>query len=352
MRLKRYMSKAFLNQTGRLPRLITNSVKLTGAFLLFSLIFSTGSVKAQDKRYIFEKGMMGSPFKLVFYAPDDSLANVAAQSAFARIEKLNEIMSDYRDGSEINQVSARSGSGKWIPVSDELFDILAVSQDISAKTDGAFDATLGPVVQMWRHATRKGIFPAEAEIKDAMARTGYQKLKLDAKRKAVFFTQKGMRLDIGGLGKGFAAEEAVKVLKGFGIKSIMMDAGGKIVLTGPPPGLKGWNITISNGSDSLKTMVLSNVALATSGPTYRFMEYNGIRYSHIVDPKTGIGLLFHVRTTVISPDGTVADALATAFSVAGIVKSKKMIRSFPGSKVWLVEKQDEHVTDWNMLELE
>jgi thiamine biosynthesis lipoprotein len=97
-------------------------------------------------------------------------------------------------------------------------------------------------------------------------------------------------------------------------------------------------------------MALSNVALATSGPTYRFMEYKGVKYSHIVDPQTGIGLLFHVRTTVISPDGTVADALATAFSVAGIDKSKAYLKHFPGSRVWLVEKQDEHIADWNMLE--
>ncbi|MCF0042716.1 FAD:protein FMN transferase [Dyadobacter fanqingshengii] len=310
----------------------------------------TSLAHAQESRYSFEKGMMGSPFKLVFYAKNDSIANIAAQSAFKRIEKLNEILSDYRDGSEINLLSAQSGNGKWIPVSDDLYNILAISQDISKKTDGAFDATLGPVVQMWRHATRKGIFPKEAEIKEAMLKTGYTKMKLDLKSKSVFLSQKGMRLDIGGLGKGFAAEEAVNVLQTFGIKSIMMDAGGKIVLTNPPPGAKGWNITISNGSDSLKTMPLSNVALATSGPTYRYMEYNGIRYSHIVDPKSGIGLLFHVRTTVISPDGTVADALATAFSVAGIEKSKKIITLFPESKVWLVEKKDERVADWNTLE--
>jgi len=293
---------------------------------------------------------MGSPFKLVFYASGDSLAGVAAENAFKRVEELNEIMSDYRDGSEINRLSAQSGSGKWVHVSKDLFDILAISQDISAKTDGAFDATLGPLVQMWRHATRKGIFPPEEEIRDAKARTGYQKLKLDRKQQRVLLTQKGMRLDIGGLGKGYAAEQAINELKKLGIKSAMMDAGGKIVLTNPPPGSKGWNINVSNGNDSLKAMQLSNVALATSGPTYRYMEHHGVRYSHIVDPKTGIGLLFHVRTTVISPDGTVADALATAFSVAGITRSKKYLRRFKGSRVWLVEKQGEQVVDWNMLD--
>lgn len=324
---------------------ILRSLKVIALFCLFS-IHSNG----QEMRYSFEKGMMGSPFKLVFYATGDSLANLAARRAFERIEKLNEILSDYRDGSEINLLSAQSGSGKWVPVSKDLFDILAVSQDISTKTDGAFDATLGPVVQMWRHATRKGIFPPQEEIREALQKTGYTKMRLDRVKQSVLLTQKGMRLDIGGLGKGYAAEEAIKVLKSMGITSAMMDAGGKIVLTNPPPGSSGWNITVSNGNDSLKTMQLSNVALATSGPTYRFMEYKGVKYSHIVDPQTGIGLLFHVRTTVISPDGTVADALATAFSVAGIDKSKAYLKHFPGSRVWLVEKQDEHIADWNMLE--
>ncbi|ACT93781.1 FAD:protein FMN transferase [Dyadobacter fermentans] len=318
-------------------------------FLLFVTV-SASSSWAQELRYTFEKGLMGSPFKLVFYAANDSIARIAANNAFGRVEELNEIMSDYRDGSEINRLSATSGSGKWVPVSKDLFDILAISQDISAKTGGVFDATLGPVVQMWRRATRKGIFPPEDEIRDALARTGYTKMKMDARTRSIMLTQKGMRLDIGGLGKGYAAEEAIKELQKLGITSAMMDAGGKIVLTNPPPGSKGWNINVSNGSDSLAAMQLSNVALATSGPTYRYMEYKGVRYSHIVDPKTGIGLLFHVRTTVISPDGTIADALATAFSVAGIQKSKRYLKRFKGSKVWLVEKQGDRLAEWNMLD--
>jgi len=293
---------------------------------------------------------MGSPFKMVFYAPSDSVANIAAAASWNRIEQLNETLSDYRDGSEINNLSAQSGSGKWISVSDDLFNILAVSLDVAKKTNGAFDVTIGPVVQMWRHATRKGIFPRQGEIDSTLARTGYQKMKLDFDKKRVLLTQKGMRLDIGGLGKGFAAEEAIKVLKGFGVKSAMMDAGGKIVLTNPPPGENGWKITISNGSDSLKTIELANVALATSGPTYRYFEYRGIRYSHIVDPRTGIGLLFHVRTTAICPDGTIADALATAFSISGIEDGKKYLSMFPGTKVWMVEKKDDQILSWNMLE--
>jgi thiamine biosynthesis lipoprotein len=322
-------------------------VSLFGIFIASIL---TGPLLAQERRYSFEKGMMGSPFSLVFYATDDSLAQRAAQDAFQRVAELNTIMSDYLDGSEINRLSAQSGSGKWVHVSRPLFEILAISQNISAKTGGMFDASLGPVVQMWRHATRKGIFPNAREIRQALAKSGYKKIKLDSSTQSVLLKQKGMRLDIGGLGKGYAAEEAIKVLKGYGIKSAMMDAGGKIVVTNPPPGSNGWKITVSNGNDSLKTMELSNASVATSGPTYRYMEYKGVRYSHIVNPKTGIGLLFHVRTTVVSPDGTVADALATAFSVAGIKKSKKYLKNFPGSRVWLLEKQGEQIASWSTLD--
>ncbi|MCF0056545.1 FAD:protein FMN transferase [Dyadobacter sp. CY356] len=292
---------------------------------------------------------MGSPFRIIIYSNNDSTANKAAQSAFKRIEDLNLALSDYRDDSEINAVSAQSGTDKWIPVSKDLFDILFISDDISKKTNGAFDATLGPIVQEWRRATRKGYLPDADLIKNALARTGYQKIKFDKKTQSIQLKDKGMRLDIGGLGKGYAADEAVKVLKQYGIKSGMIDAGGKLALMDAPPGEKGWKIVISSGRDSIETIEYSNVGMATSGPTYRYLEYNGKRYSHIVDPKTGIGLLYHVRTTVISPTSVEADALATAFSVSGIKEGKKYLKRFPNNKVWLVETKDDKIQTWNTI---
>ncbi|MFC6195786.1 FAD:protein FMN transferase [Dyadobacter subterraneus] len=292
---------------------------------------------------------MGSPFRIIIYSDNDSTANRAAQSAFRRIEDLNASLSDYRDDSEINAVSAQSGTEKWIPVSKDLFDILYISDDISKKTNGAFDATLGPIVQEWRRATRKGYFPDTDLIKGALGKTGYQKIKFDKKTQSIQLKDKGMRLDIGGLGKGYAADEAVKVLKRYGIKSGMIDAGGKLALMDAPPGEKGWKIVISSGRDSVETIEYANVGMATSGPTYRYLEYNGKRYSHIVDPKTGIGLLYHVRTTVISPTSVEADALATAFSVSGIKEGKKYLKRFPNNKVWLVETKGDQIKSWNTI---
>lgn len=303
-----------------------------------------------QNRYTFERGLMGSPFKIILYAPNDSLANLAAESAFKRIEDLNASLSDYRDDSEINHISAQSGSENWISVSKDLFDILSISDDISRKTDGAFDATLGPIVQEWRRATRKGYLPEKKVIREALAKTGYKNIQFDKNSTRIRLLKKGMRLDIGGLGKGFAADEAVKVLKQFGITSAMIDAGGKLALMDPPPGEDGWKIVISTGRDSIQTITYSNVGIATSGPTYRYLEYEGKKYSHIVDPKTGIGLLFHLRTTVISPNATEADALATAFSVSGIKKGKKYLNKFPDNKVWLVEQKDGKEQSWNTIQ--
>lgn len=319
-------------------------------FLLLSIccLFSLNSFS--QSRYTFERGLMGSPFKIILYASNDSVANLAAESAFKRIEDLNVSLSDYRDDSEINHISAQSGSKSWLSVSKDLYDILYISDEISRKTDGAFDATLGPIVQEWRRATRKGYLPDKKVIDEALAKTGYKNIQFDKSSNRIKLLKKGMRLDIGGLGKGFAADEAVKVLKQYGITSAMIDAGGKLALMDPPPGEKGWKIVISTGRDSIQTITYSNVGIATSGPTYRYLEYEGKKYSHIVDPKTGIGLLFHLRTTVISPNATEADALATAFSVSGIKKGKKYLRKFPDNKVWLVEQKDGKEQSWNTIQ--
>ena len=338
-----YRSFHLINNFGLEKHYISNI-----AIVFFVCYFPT-QLFAQDKRYTFEKGLMGSPFKLIIYASNDSLANNSANAAFKRIEELNASLSDYRDESEINAVSVQSGTKKWIPVSKDLFDILFISNDISKKTDGAFDATLGPIVQEWRRATRKGYFPDEKLIADALSKTGYHKVKFDASSQSIQLEDKGMRLDIGGLGKGYAADEAVKVLESYGIKSAMIDAGGKLALMDPPPGEKGWKIVISSGRDSIETIEYSNVGIATSGPTYRYLDYKGKRYSHIVDPKTGIGLEHHVRTTVVSPNATEADALATAFSVSGIKAGKKYLKRFPNNKVWLVETKGDRINTWNTI---
>ena len=319
--------------------------------ILFIAIYFPAQVLGQEKRYEFEKGLMGSPFRIVVYSTSDTLAQQAAQKAFTRIEQLNEILSDYRDGSEINRLSAQAGTRKWIRVSDDLYEVLSISKKISRKTKGTFDITVGPVVQLWRRAMRRNIFPAPNEVEQARKAVGYRFVELRPCTKSVRLVRPGMRLDVGGIGKGYAADEAVRVIQNLGIKAVLIDAGGDLTLAGVPLGRKGWEVEINSGTstDSTALVHLTDAGVATSGANYRYLEHDGERYSHIVDPKTGIGLRHHVRTTVIAANGTYADALATAISVAGSERSKRIVRRFPGVQVWLLESEGTQVTSWKTL---
>ncbi len=307
------------------------------------------TVSAQLKRYEFTENHMGSPFKIIFYAESDSLAAEASQEVFTRVKALNSIMSDYLDGSEINRLSAKSGSGDEVSISPELFDIIFQSVEISRNTKGYFDISMGPVVQLWRHAMRFRKFPDPSEIKKALRRTGHKKITANVTRQTIKLSKKGMRLDVGAIGKGYAADECIKVLRKMGIQSALADAGGDLALSAPPPGEKGWKIEVSSGNplDSMRVLELANVGVATSGATYRYLEHRQKKYSHIINPKTGVGITEPVRSTVIAPTGALADALATAFSVAREHERAGILRKYPDIKVWLFEMLKKPAESWS-----
>lgn len=293
------------------------------------------------RRYAYARNAMGSEFNLVFYAPSDSLAKVASDSAFARIQLLNNLLSDYLDGSEVNRLSEAAGTGQRFYASAILFDILEKSKHLSVKTNGAFDVTVGPIVQLWRRAIRRNYFPDKSQLKEARDAVGYRFVQLRGEDRSVVLKRKKMRIDFGAIGKGYAADDVLKVLKSFGIDRAFLDAGGDLAIGDAPPQKEGWSIEVSSGGgDTTATHILTlkNCGVATSGSTYRHFDYKGVRYSHIVSPYTGVGLTTHTRTTVITQNGTDADALATAFSVLGIEKGKKVAKRLKGVEVWLLEQ--------------
>lgn len=296
---------------------------------------------ARLRRYAYARNAMGSEFNLVFYAPSDSLAKVASDSAFARIQYLNNLLSDYLDGSEVNRLSETAGTGQRFYASAILFEILEQSKRLSINTNGAFDVTVGPIVQLWRRAIRRNYFPDKSQLKEARDAVGYRFVQLRSEDRSVVLKRKKMRIDFGAIGKGYAADDVLKVLKSFGIERAFLDAGGDLAIGDAPPEKEGWRIEVSSGGgDTTATHILTlkNCGVATSGSTYRHFDYKGVRYSHIVSPYTGVGLTTHTRTTVIAPTGTDADALATAFSVLGIEKGKKAAKRLKGIKVWLLEQ--------------
>lgn len=259
---------------------------------------------------------MGVEARLVFYASDSTRAVEAARAAFQRIGALDAIMSDYREDSELMQLT-RAPAGSWVPVSDPLWEVLEQAQELARLSGGAFDVTAGPLIRLWRESRRTGELPDSAKLAEARTRSGWQQLSLDSAQRAVRFAVPNMQLDLGGIAKGYAADAAVEVLRQFGVRRAIIEFGGDIVASGPPPGRPGWQIRIDDPSGAPPAIHLSDAAISTSGDVVQFVEIDGVRYSHVVDPRTGTALHDRVAATVIAPSGMLADALATVAGVLG-----------------------------------
>lgn len=259
---------------------------------------------AVPQRFEYSQVAMGVRARIVLYAEDEPAAQQAASAAFDRIAYLEDVMSDYRPTSELMRLCAKAG-GPPVHVSPELLFILTKSQDLAERSGGAFDVTVGPLVRLWRQARKSGVLPTPAERIAARRLVGWRKMRIDPKSSTVRLAVPGMRLDLGGIAKGYACDEAIRVLKEQGIESALVEMGGDIAVSRPPPGNDGWEIEVAG-----KTMILSNEAISSSGDTEQFVEIGGKRYSHIVDPKTGLGLTSRIAVTVVAPAGWVSDGLS------------------------------------------
>ncbi len=260
---------------------------------------------------------MGTEFRIVFYTSDETLANDAAAAAFRRIDELEQIFSDYIPGSEVSRLSATAGTGEKVLVGDDLWKVLSFSQRVAKQTKGVFDVTAGALTKLWRRAFRHKKMPGEKDVELALKTVGYKKVKL-FKKQQVQLMAPGTLLDFGGVAKGYAVDKAMTVLKQHRINAAMIDGGGDIAVSDPPPGKPGWAIermVYKAGELDSQMFFLSNKAIATSGDTYRYLEWQGKRYSHILDPRTGMGITTRQIVTVVAPTCMQADAWATAMSV-------------------------------------
>jgi len=313
-------------------------------FLLLWTFLLLVNLAAGQKKFVFEEGKMGSPFTIIICAIDSLKAAEAAAEAFKKADTLNNILSDYIDSSELNRLNATSGQGHYIKVSSWLFNILVVAQTAAELSGGNYDITIGPVVKLWRKARSTHIFPHKDSIAAALSVVGFHYLHLDTANQSVWLEKKGMMLDVGGLGKGYVAQIALGVIHDYGFPSAMINAGGKIVVGDAPPGTKGWIIGINVPGEKQailqQFLLLSNKSVATSGDIYQHVDFSGIRYSHIVNPKTGIGLTHSSNVTAIAKDGVTADWLATACSILSIKKSLAMIKKIDNSALLITEKKN------------
>jgi thiamine biosynthesis lipoprotein len=272
---------------------------------------------------------MGMRVRLVLFAPDEETARSAARAAFARIALLEDIMSDYRPESEVRLLTRTSRH--WVVVSPPLFEVLGRALEVAARSGGAFDPTVGPLVAVWREARRTAQLPAVTRLDSVRSLVGWRKVKLDSTAHAVWLDTVGMQLDLGGIAKGYILDQALNTLRGFRVPALL-EAGGDIVAGDPPPGKQGWKIEAPGAGIEISRRAesLAHSALSTSGDAAQFVVVNGIRYSHVVDPRTGQALTNHREARVVSGDGTTSDALATALTVLTDREGRDLLRSYPG----------------------
>jgi len=296
------------------------------------------------QRYEFERPQMGTVFRIVLYAAEESAANAAAAAAFARIDQLNATLSDYDPQSELSRLSQTSGSGQAVPVGDDLWVMLQASQRIAKQTGGAFDITIGPVVKLWRRARRQGRLPDAQALEQALAAVGHEKIVLNPAGRTAELKEPGMSLDLGGIAKGYAADEALEVLRQRGIRRVLVAAGGDVVVSDPPPGKKGWVVAVKAMLDPdmpAPYLLLRDAAVSTSGDAFQYVVIDGKRYSHIIDPRTGLGLTTPMGVTVVARKATMSDAYATAIAVLGPGRGLELIEAVPGAAAivqWLNEQ--------------
>jgi len=267
------------------------------------------------------------------HAASRAAGAAAIAAAFAEIERLERVLSDYDPDSELSRLSSAAPTPEPVAVGADLWRVLVAAEGTRELTAGAFDIAVGPLTSLWRQARRSGRLPRPDKLATAKAAVGAGTVELLPETQSVSLPKPGTRLDPGGIGMGYAADRALEVLAARGIESAMIDASGDVLVSAAPPGTTGWRITVAplRAGDVGETLVLAQAAVTTSGDAYQAVEIDGVRYSHIVDPRTGLGVTGPTAVSVIAPDATTADALATAASVLGHAAGPAVVAAFPGA---------------------
>ena len=295
-------------------------------------LLALASPSAAAQRFEFEEPHMGTLVRLVVYAADQAPASAAARAAFDRVAELDAALSDYRDASEVSRL-ARAAGGPPVPVGPDLFAVLDRAQEVARRSGGAFDVTVGPLVRLWRRTLRTGDWPDPDRRAEALSCVGTGKMHLEPAARTVRLDRAGMRIDLGGIAKGYAGDQALRVLRALEVSSALVAVGGDVVAGDAPPGEAGWVVEIQpdEANRAGERLLLRQAAVSTSGDREQWVERDGVRYSHILDPRTGIGLTGGRRATVVAPEGVTADSLATAACVLGRAEAVALVEGTPGA---------------------
>lgn len=291
------------------------------------LVFSTPLLQAQTRKFSYSEMKMGSAFNLIIVSADSNKANHLARKSYELVDSLNHIFSNYDSSSELSKINASAGLLPY-KMSRAMLDLVQKSQYAYIQSKGAYDISIGPLSSLWRNARKAKLFPEASTVLATKKLVGFAQIKINKRLGTIFLPNANMQLDFGGIAKGYIAQWVINFLKANGIQQALVDAGGDIVMSGPPLNQQGWliGVNLPETTDQLlnKKLQLSNCSVATSGDVYQFIEYKGVKYSHIINPLTGYGVTNLRNVTIVAKTGATADWLATACSILPIKEAKQL----------------------------
>ena len=322
--------------------------KLTLFFFIFLILAGCGEIHSQTEDlepFTETRTLMGTVVSITVYTSDLEQAQAATSAAYDHMAKLEKVLSGYISGSDVSRINSLAG----LPASVSLptFFVVRRALQVSKLTGGAFDITVGPLLSLWRESAERGHLPTEVDLEDARSRVGYGKVEVaESSNTRTVMIPAGTSIDLGGIAKGYIVDQGVGILRRH-VSSALVNAGGDIYALGAKPGGKPWAIGVQDPrrpedlSAFIETLYVTDRAVATSGNYARYFEVEGERYSHIVDPRTGRPVDKVPSATVVAPDATTADALATAASVLDLKDTDKLVTSLRDVEVLLFLRSGE-----------
>jgi FAD:protein FMN transferase len=278
---------------------------------------------------------MACVYSIVAYG--DASVPTVIERALDEVDRIDRLMSHYKRDTPLSQLN-RSGANGPVPVDPELFDFIVECLRYSRESGGAFDVTVGPLMKAWGFFTGEGRVPPESEIAELRTRVGYRHVVVDVERKTIRFDVPGVELDLGGIAKGYAVDRAVGVLKSHGVGAALVSAGGSTIYgLGSPPGRRGWDVALRDPVDSTRTAMtvrLKDRALSVAGRSEKSFEVAGVRYSHIMDPRTGRPVQGVLSVAVLTTNGTEGDALDDTLYVEGVEKGREHLKRLPATEAF------------------
>lgn len=321
-------------------------------FLLLSLLVGLSTIIAQPvNEYSKTLLLMGSRFELTAVATNEQAAWQAINAGITEITRIEQLISSWDANSQTSAINRQAGI-KAVQVDKELFDLIVRAKKVAALTQGAFDISYASMDKIWKFNGSMNNMPDSIMVAKASSKINWQNILLDNEAQRVFLKQKGMKIGFGAMGKGYAANKAKVAMQAIvGIKGGIVNAGGDLIAWGKSSKTEGWTIKIADPKDKHKMLAylqLQNQAVVTSGDYEKFVQFNGKRYAHIIDPRTGYPTTGIKSVTIISPDAELSDALATAVFVMGKSQGLALINQIKGVEGLIVTDEDQLLTTDNL----